>query len=220
MAAAWDEAAWANTVFPLLNGGALAVRRPAEQALSRPVRLLAGTPPLERYRSSKLIAFRDFEITAELGGSGFAPGDEGVLVAHGDPQGGYLLYIEDGHLVFGLNSYGRYASVDAGPVPVGARRIEVSATVTPRLRWDFTVRVDGAPAGNLLGQVQLVGMAPWTGISVGVDARGPVSWDLRERRGPFRYTGALRAVTYTPGPVQVPGGDIERIEREAEYAAD
>ncbi|MET4612053.1 arylsulfatase A-like enzyme [Rhodococcus sp. PvR044] len=220
LAAAWDEAAWANTVFPLLSGGALAVRRPAEQALSRPVRILAGTPPLERYRSSKLIAFRDFEIAAELGGSGFARGDEGVLVAHGDPQGGYLLYIEDGHLVFGLNSYGRYTSVDAGPVPVGASRLEVSATVAPRLRWDFTVLVDGVAAGELLGQVQLVGMAPWTGISVGVDAHGPVSWDLRQRRGPFRYTGALRAVTYTPGPVQVPGGAIERIEREAEYAAD
>ncbi|MFE3291329.1 arylsulfatase [Rhodococcus sp. NPDC059234] len=220
LAQAWDDAAWTNTVFPLVSAGGLAVRRPAEEALSRPVRILAGTPTLERYRSSRLISFRDFVIGADLGADGFREGNEGVLVAHGDPQGGYLLYVEDGHLLFGINSFGRYTSVDAGPVPVGSRLIEVSAAVRPRLRWDFTVRVDGVPAADLLGQVQLVGMAPWTGISVGVDARGPVSWDLRERRGPFRYSGGLRAVTYSPGPVRVPGEVIDRVEREAELVAD
>lgn len=218
LARAWDDAAWANTVFPLVAGNALAVRRPAEEKLSRPVLILAGTPTLERYRSSKLIAFRDFEIGIDLGGH--TAGDEGVLVAHGDVQGGYLLYVEDGHLMFGFNGYGRYRQVDAGPLPAGARRIEVSASVRPGLRWDFELRVDGAPAAKLPDQVQLVGMAPWTGISVGVDARGPVSWDLRRRRGPFRYTGALHAVTYTPGAVRVPGVAVEQIELEAEYAAD
>ncbi len=218
LSAGWDESAWANTVFPLITPTGLATRRPAEQALGRPVRILAGTPTLERYRSSKLIAYRDFDIRVDL--DGWSTGDEGVLVAHGDPQGGYLLYIEDGHLVFGVNSFGRYDSVDVGPVPAGARSIEVSAVVAPHLRWNFTISVDGTVVGELLDQVQLVGMAPWTGISVGVDARGPVSWDLRRRRGPFRYTGDLTSVTYTPGPVGVPAAAVREIEREAEYAAD
>ncbi|MFD4292247.1 arylsulfatase [Rhodococcus sp. NPDC058532] len=218
LAAAWDESAWANTVFPLLTPAGLATRRPAELTLARPVRIVPGTPTLERYRSSQLIAFRDFDIRVDL--TAYVAGDEGVLVAHGDVQGGYLLYVEDGHLVFGVNSYGRYACVDAGPLPPGTRRIEVSAVVARRLRWDFTIRVDGEDVARLLGQVQLVGMAPWTGISVGVDARGPVSWELRERRGPFRYTGKLTAVTYSPGPVGVPPAAVREIEREAEYAAD
>lgn len=218
LAEAWDHSAWANTVFPLLGNTVGAVRRPEEEALSRPVRLLAGTPPLERYRSSKLIGFRDFDITIEL--DGYREGDAGVLVAHGDPQGGYLLYVEDGNLHLGYNAFGSYSVVDAGPLPVGTKRIDVSVTVVPRLRWDLHVSVDGIHAGQLLGQVQLVGMAPWTGISVGVDARGPVSWEVRRRHGPFRYSGALRAVTYTPGPVKVPRRHIESIEREAEYAAD
>lgn len=63
-------------------------------------------------------------------------------------------------------------------------------------------------------------MSPWTGISVGVDARGPVAWDLRERRGIFRYTGVLCAITYTPGPVRVPLQTIEAVEREAEFVAE
>ncbi|WP_181699601.1 arylsulfatase [Nocardia sp. GTS18] len=232
LAAAWDESAWANTVFPLLTRADLFRRRPEEARLADPVRLLPGTPTLERYRSQRLIAYRDFTITAELGATtspsrtgdrsvptGYRDGDEGVLVAHGDPLGGYLLYIEHGEVVLGVNSYGRYASVGT-PLPVGTRTVTVRTTVRPHLRWDFVVEADGTPLAELTDQVQLVGMAPWTGISVGIDARGPVSWDLRERRGPFRYTGPLRAITYTPGPIQVPQATIDAVEREAEFVAE
>ncbi|SUB09084.1 Uncharacterised protein [Nocardia brasiliensis] len=218
LAAAWDESAWANTVFPLLTRQDLARRRHEEARLGEPLRLLPGTPTLGRYRSQRLIAYRDFTITAEL--AGYHPGDEGVFVAHGDPLGGYLLYIEDGWLVFGVNSYGRYDSVSTGPLSAGIRRISVTATVRPQLRWDFTLAIDGVRVARLRDQVQLVGMSPWTGISVGVDARGPVSWELRERRGPFRYGGELRAVTYTPGPIRVPAGTVEAVEREAEFVAE
>ncbi|MBF6327092.1 arylsulfatase [Nocardia transvalensis] len=217
LARAWDEAAWRNTVFPLITRKDLARRRPEEARLSRPLRILPGTPTLERYRSQRLIAYRDFTVTAEL--TGYRPGDEGVLVAHGDPQGGYLLYVEDGRVVFGFNSYGRYAETDA-PIPAGARWVTVTALVRPRLRWDFTISIDGDPVAQLLDRVQLVGMAPWTGISVGVDARGPVAWELRQRRGPFRYTGELRAVTYTPGPLRVPERAVRAVESEAELVAE
>lgn len=196
----------------------LAIRRPEEARFAAPVRVLPGTPTLERYRSQRLIAYRDFAITVELGG--YRPGDEGVLVAHGDPLGGYLVYLENGRVVLGVNSYGDFAEAATEPLPPGVRRITVTAAERPRLRWDFQVEVAGGPSAELRDRVQLVGMSPWTGISVGVDARGPVSWDLRERRGPFRYTGDLRAVTYTPGPIQVPRQTIDAVEREAEFAAE
>jgi len=47
LAAAWQDAAWHNTVFPLLTEADRAVRRPEEQRLSRPVRLLPRTPTLD-----------------------------------------------------------------------------------------------------------------------------------------------------------------------------
>lgn len=214
LSAGWDEAAWANTVFPLVTRADLARRRPEEAALADPVTILAGTPTLERYRSSRLIAYRDFSITVSIGSV-----DEGVLVAHGDPQGGYLLYVEDGQITFGFNSFGRYASVSA-PISSDAGFITLDAVVAPRLRWNFTVSVDGDEVASLEDQVQLVAMAPWTGISVGVDARGPVSWDLRERRGVFRYAGELKSVTYAPGPQRVSADTIDRIESDAEVFAD
>jgi len=217
LAGAWRAAAWRNTVFPLLTAADRVVRRPEEELLSRPVRLLPGTPTLERYRSAQLIQYRDFSIRVELGGH--RAGDEGVLVAHGDLMGGYLLYVEDGQVQVLVNSYGRLAEA-SGPVEVGAREIRLDVAATADLRWRLTVSADAVAVAELPDQVALVGMAPWTGISVGVDARGPVSWRLRERRGTFRYTGDLRAVTFTPGALTVAADVVDRITADALGRAD
>ncbi|WP_018180731.1 arylsulfatase [Jongsikchunia kroppenstedtii] len=222
LAAAWDRAAWHNTVFPLFDSAAAqARRRPSEGRYSQPVRLLRGTPTLERYRSSRLIAYRDFEIVIEL--SGWTASDEGVLVAHGDPQGGYLLYVEDGVLTFVFNSYGRVARV-AGRLPERTSQVRLQATATESVRWNFRLvavaeGVETAVA-DLDDQFQLVGMAPWTGISVGLDARGPVDVELRRRRGLFEFGPVLRAVTYVPGTVRVPDSVRREIDEAAELQAD
>jgi hypothetical protein len=85
---------------------------------------------------------------------------------------------------------------------------------------NLTASADGRPVTKLDRQVALTGMAPWTGISVGVDACGPVSWPLRRRRGTFRYTGDLRAVTYIPGEVRVPAPVAAAVVAAAESEAD
>jgi arylsulfatase len=199
LAAAWEAAAWRNGVFPLSDGsGALVVRNPAEERLQRPLTLLPGTPELERYRSSCLISFRSFTITVFLGHHG--PGDKGVLVSHGDQGGGYALYVaDDGRLRLAYNEYGELHDADAGPLSSGAHAIEVTATALPGIRWSFDIAVDGVPTGRLDSVHQLIGMAPFQGISVGIDRKSPVSWPLHERHGVFRYTGDLASVTYTPG---------------------
>lgn len=203
LSAAWEAAAWRNGVFPLPDAsGALAVRGPAEDKLGRPVTLLPGTPELERYRSSRLIAFRSFSVTVEL--AGYGAGDAGVLVSHGDQGGGYSLYVEDGHLHLAYNEYGALTDTDAGPLAPGTRRIELTATAEPELRWRFTVAVDGEERAAPPPVHQLIGMAPFQGISVGVDRKSPVSWPLYERHGVFRYNGALASVRYRPGD---PGPD-------------
>ncbi|WP_375003213.1 arylsulfatase [Gordonia sp. PS3] len=220
LARAWDAAAWHNTVFPLFDtADAPQRRRPAEdRRYASPVRILAGTPTLERYRSSRLIAYRDFDVIVEL--RGWSAEDEGVLVAHGDQQGGYLLAVEDGRLTFTFNSYGRIQRV-TGALPPGTDTVTLRAAATLRVRWDFTVLAsasgDETVVASLPDAVQLVGMAPWTGISVGRDARGAVDPQLRRRRGVFRAGPALVAVTYRPGPVRVP----EDVRREIDdHAAD
>ncbi|MFM9376435.1 sulfatase-like hydrolase/transferase [Gordonia sp. VNK21] len=222
LAQAWDRAAWHNTVFPLFDSVADQIRRrPQEQSYADPVRILAGTPTLERYRSSRLIAYRDFEVTAEL--NGWRPGHDGVIVSHGDVQGGYLLFVEDGRIHLVHNGYGRIARVDA-PLPESVDEIRLQALASPELRWDYTVSVrsgdEWTRLAALRGQVQLVGMAPWTGITVGLDARGPVDPQLRARRGVFAFGPSLVAVRYRPGTVRVPEIVRREIDELAELQAD
>ncbi|WP_242605972.1 arylsulfatase [Frankia sp. Cppng1_Ct_nod] len=198
LAEAWERAAWENQVFPLDDGtGYLWTARPeSENAFVRPVTLLAGTPHLERYRSSLLIAFRSFKVEVRLDQ---ADGDQGVLVAHGDQGGGYNLYVEDGRLFFAYNEYGLLTEVDAGPLQPGRREVTLRATAIPDFRWNFEVLVDGVAAGRLDNALMLIGMAPAQGIDVGIDRRSPVSWPLYQRQGFFPYTGDLTSVIYRPG---------------------
>ncbi|MGW4649926.1 arylsulfatase [Kitasatospora sp. NPDC004289] len=198
LAEAWEDAAWRNGVFPLADrSGGLALRHPEDAKLREPLTLLAGTPELERYRSSRLIAFRSFEVVAEL--TEHRAGDQGVLVSHGDQGGGYSLYVEDGSLRLAYNQYGELFEADGGPLEPGARTVGLRAHAVADLKWEFELLVDGEVTGRLGPVHQLIGMAPFQGISVGVDRKSPVSWPVYERHRSFRYGGRLHAVTYLPG---------------------
>ncbi|MEU7527684.1 arylsulfatase [Saccharothrix sp. NPDC042600] len=197
LAAAWEDAAWRNAVYPLTDHGpAAALRRPSDERLERPVTLYPGTPLLERYRSAQLVQFRDFTATATLDAR---PGDRGVLFAHGDQGGGYVVHVEDGAAHLAYNAYGDVHR--SGPVPLGAGEVRVSLTARalPGFRWELVL--DTGSGSAKLGPVpQLIGLAPFTGISVGADRGGPVDWDLHARERTFPFTGALRHVRYEPGP--------------------
>ncbi|MFG3099156.1 arylsulfatase [Streptomyces sp. NPDC048182] len=208
LSAAWEAAAWRNGVFPLPDGsGALARRNPADQRLSRPLTLLPGTPELERYRSSRLITLRSFTIDLRIEQTG-----EGVLVSHGDQGGGYNLHIENGRLRLAYNEYGVLHETDAGPVPPGPHDIRLTATAEPGLRWRFTLTVDATDRATSPSVHQLIGMAPFQGISIGIDRKSPVSWPLHERHRTFPFTGRLKSVTYHPG---APGPDSPEAVAEA-----
>jgi len=36
-------------------------------------------------------------------------------------------------------------------------------------------------------------------LYIGLDRRAPVSWDVFQKHGSFRYTGTIRSVTIEPG---------------------
>ncbi len=195
---AWTEAAWANQVFPIDEGNLLklALRPPWAAEVAAPVRLRPGLPTLERWRSQQLVFQKNFDVEIELD---WRPGDEGMLVAHGDQGGGYAVYVEDGRLLYVHNAYGEMTVVDCGPLAEGVGQVVLAVENPGNMVWNVVVSVDGATVGEAPGQVGFMAMAPFEGIDVGIDRRSPVSWDVYERRGPFPYTGALTAVTYRPG---------------------
>jgi arylsulfatase len=196
---AWDDSAWANQIFPLDEGTGyrFLLRPPWTERYDRPVVLQAGTPPLDRWRSQRLILWRDVTVTASVT---LAPGDHGVLVAHGDQGGGYSMYLDDtGELVAAHNGYGLEREVRGPVVPAGDHELELRITCPGQNRWDLALAIDGEEVAADTGFRLLMAMAPFQGIDVGIDRRSPVSWSMYQRHGSFAFTGTLHHVAYQPG---------------------
>jgi arylsulfatase len=195
----WEQAAWANQVYPLDEGSSIKylVRPPWAAVFGEPVRVVPGTPTLERWRSVQLIWFRAIRITASVE---FAPGDQGYLFAHGDQGSGYGLYVLDDELVFVHNDgRGRMRRLSGGVVVPGTTTITADFAAPGKNVWNVTLAVDGDDRATITDVPMLYGMAPFEGIDVGIDRRSPVDWAIYERFGPFRYTGTLHSVDFAPG---------------------
>ncbi len=198
LARLWQDEAWRNTVFPMTEGFGLGGRSPLEERFAAPVTLVRQTPTLERYRSGELISLRSF--TVSITGRAHLD-DEGVLVAHGDQGGGYVVYVAAGSVTFVYNAYGRLYRVSAPFAlnPSGRFEVQLSATWQPDFAWAFELKVGGGEPARLDTVPMLVGMAPWTGIRVGRCSGGPVDWELFTEHGSYPFSGDQLLVRYVPG---------------------
>ncbi|MBK0420009.1 arylsulfatase [Leucobacter sp. CSA1] len=199
LAERWRSEAWRNTVFPLDDDGTMHRTRPeTELALAEPVSLPPYGPPLERYRSAQLTVLKSFEMEIDVL---VGEGAEGVLVAHGDQGGGYLAALDGGVPLLSYNAYGAmHRDRAAAALPSGEQRLRLAVEELDGLRCRVLLEHDGRAVAEIAEVPMLMGMAPFTGISVGYDYGSPVDWDLRERRGPFRFGGGvLRGVRVVPG---------------------
>jgi len=196
---AWEAAAWEGEVFPLDDFlGLPAVRRPNfDEPFIKPVTLYPGTPTLERWRSAALVQYRSFSMTVRLDHD---LGAQGVLVAHGDQGGGYILYVEDGELFFIYNEYGNPRPLHCGSLGPGYHEIVADFTAPGAKKWNIVLSIDGERRNQADDLDMLLVLCPLEGINIGIDRRSPVSWELSNKHGCFPYAGSLQSVTYTPGP--------------------
>lgn len=145
-----------------------------------------------RSRSYRVTAFVDY-----------ADGDEGVLVAHGDPTTGYSLFVRDGYLVHDLNIGGSHQIVTSDrPIPVGARTLGFEMVrhhegFGNRRRGVGTLLIDGSPAGSMTTDNIFWLLVSWSGLDIGFD-RGSTVTDYRGRGfvDPFEYTGVFERVEF------------------------
>lgn len=197
LAARWREEAWDNAVFPLDDGALHANRPETEAALEAPAELVAFRPPLERFRASKLTVLKSFAVEARVR---LDAGAAGVIVAHGDQGGGYLLAIEAGAPLLSYNAYGDMHRARGADLVPGPHELRLRFDEIEGLRWRIRLDVDDEPAAELAAVPMLLGMAPFTGISVGYDYGGPVDWELHERHRSFRFSaGTIERLRYVPG---------------------
>ena len=146
---------------------------------------------------AELIHHRNFRLTVMLGEPGLREQDDGVLVAHGGQEGGYLLYLEAGQLVFAQNVDSRMRHLSCA-APFGARCIELAVTAAANRSWHVQLVTGGQTLARDDGFRQFVGFLPFEGIDVGIDRRSPVSWSLYQRHGPFPFAGSIESVRYEP----------------------
>jgi arylsulfatase len=129
-------------------------------------------------------------------------GAEGVLIAHGDATSGYSLYIKDGLLIHDLNIGGGHEIVTSDrKISPGAHRLGVHVERQVRTEppakgsrtgfSDYTLLIDGEPAGSLRTQLGFHTLISWSGLDIGRDRSSPVS----HYEAPFEFTGRLLRVT-------------------------
>jgi arylsulfatase A-like enzyme len=195
----WHDAATANQVFPLDEGSfwRWVVRPPHDEVFERPVTIRPGTPTLERIRSLQLVRQRRVDVLIDVA---FAPGDHGVLVAHGDQGGGYAVEVRDGSIVYAHNDgHGTTLRHVFGEISVGDHVVRITKGAPGGGRWLVSCAVDGVAVGAEVDVSSLGPISPFTGISVGIDRGSPVDRVRWREHGPAPYTGTLRSVRYEPG---------------------
>jgi arylsulfatase A-like enzyme len=138
---------------------------------------------------------------------------EGVLIAHGDATSGYSLYLQSGRLVHDMNIGGEHVivrsetEVPAGEHRLGLRVRRLRETTAPLDKGpalnEFTLLIDGVPAGCVRSYLGFANFISWTGLDIGRDRGSPVS----HYQAPFEFTGKLVKVTVTMDDDQSLDGD-------------
>ncbi len=139
---------------------------------------------------------------------------DGVLIAHGDATTGYSLYLQSGHLVHDMNIGGEHVIVRSeAPVPRGEHRLGVrvrrrTRAMQPTISTgpglsEFTLLIDGMPAGCIDSRLGFFNFISWTGLDIGRDRGSPVA----HYESPFEFTGKLIKVTVTMDDDQMLDGD-------------
>jgi hypothetical protein len=141
-------------------------------------------------------------------------GAEGVLIAHGDATSGYSLYLKDGRLAHDLNIGGGHEIVRSDRnAPKGVHRLGVRVTRLVRSEppakgsrtgvSEYTLLIDGEPAGSLQTKLAFHNLISWSGLDIGRDRGSPVS----HYAAPFAFTGKLLRVTVVMHDDQTLDGD-------------
>lgn len=197
---AFDEAAWANMVYPLDGRSPLQKfnelaphQRPPASARRR---FLPGTQSIHRGVIVPLIADRSFTIAVDFTQRREA---QGVLFAIGDVTGGMVAYIEAGRPRLYYNGFGEFHELAGPPVSEGRHRLVLEFEALGKRRGRGRLNLDDSTdEWGELSPTMMYGFHE--GMDIGLDRRGPVKWELKQQYGTFPYGGEIHEVIVETGP--------------------
>lgn len=144
-------------------------------------RIPAGVTPLIYDRSYRI------DVHADL-----TPDDHGVLIAQGDVNGGYSLWVDDHELRYQYNHQGtRYRVTGSLPPEPGDHLLSLVFTRTGTLQGKAELLVDGQSVGSVMIESTARYMIGWQGLTIGRDTLSPVTDDYPPK---FDFTGNLDTV--------------------------
>ena len=166
---------------------------------------LPGMARIERWNTPN-VTNRSFAIEASVEIP--TDGAEGVLLAVGSRFGGYVLLVQNHHLIFEYNAgHTRYTIQSELSLEVGAQTLGFAFEKTGQLQGQGTLLVDGTPVGTgALSGTWPINPAR-ASLYCGRDGGSPVGTGYA---CPYPFTGGLDRVTVTLGDDQQRNPAAER----------
>ncbi|MCK9984446.1 MAG: hypothetical protein AzoDbin1_00918 [Azoarcus sp.] len=200
--ALFDEEARRNKVFPLSNGFREDIttpdaRRPSVAGDAREFVYRGDTPRLPVAATPTLLGAHRIKANIDVP----ADGGHGVILADGGRYGGFVLYAQDGRLVYEHNFFGRERTLITSTQPLPAGAVEVAFDYEPQGRGPWgggigRLTINGKPAGE--GRIARVGLPSYVDtFDIGADRGSPVS---HAYAAPGSFSGKVRDVTVTLKP--------------------
>jgi len=158
-------------------------------------RFLPGGQSVHPGAIMPLLVDRCYKITVRVTQPA---GGQGVLFAVGDVSGGMVCYIEDGRTKLFYNGFGTYFSLIGPDVAAGDRNVVLEYEAIGQRRGRGRLLVDdvagewGELSSTFMGSIH-------EGLDIGLDRRGPVSWELKNKYGAFRYSGKIHDMVVVSG---------------------
>ena len=207
--ALWWQEAERNGVLPLDDRRGGALFKSAQYRGNTPRRShYVLYPPVSRYSSDVAppTGSRSFVITADFT---LGAARAGAIIARGSANGGYVLFVQDGLLVFDYNFFHTHSQVrSARALPAIACHAGVRVERAGKT-GHATLFIDGTDAGSI-DIPEMATMVSSTGMDVGRSI-APVCHDYVP---PFVFGGTLRSVTFDIAAARPPEARKEALTQE------
>ncbi|MFJ7729206.1 arylsulfatase [Neobacillus sp. NPDC097160] len=191
----WDKEAKKYGVLPMsdvMGDGFLAI--PSDSNRARNTFTFYPGMSLLPEGASPFIINRSYTITIPINRE--KSSDEGVLVALGNYESGYTLYIKDNKLVYEYNIGTKIyrAESDIG-VPVGQTTIKYEFNPTELHKGIGSLYINNKKTGEVTIDQTHKFKVSFEGLDIGRDTHYPVS-PVYKDKGTFPFTGELEKVVY------------------------
>ena len=210
LVAAFDEAAWANYVYPLDNRAlerAITIPAFLEKSVNQTRDFYPGGQTVSRIIASPLIGDRCFKISAWFD---WQPGQEGVIFTLGDAFSGLVLYVMAGKAFFVYQRWMDPLEFPGMAMAAGGQKIEIDYRALGKRRGEGRVLINDTEALPLTDMAPTLLGVHCEGMDVGLDRRQRTSNRYADR-GTFKYTGSIDRVRIEPG-TPAPDSRLNKLE--------